>query len=131
VCDIYGTARQVINNSGSGLSGLVQFNFRQALLPRKLYLIAGPDMEFGNKEHEQTWFGVTPIQSLQSGLPVYTPGGGVNTVGVHATLTYRASEHVFWRAFANLKDLVGQAGNSPIVEQRTERVIGVGVAYHF
>jgi outer membrane scaffolding protein for murein synthesis (MipA/OmpV family) len=131
VFDIYGTARQAINNSGSGLAGLVQFNFRQTLVPRRLYLIAGPDVEFGNREHEQTWFGVTPTQSLQSGLPAYTPGGGVNTVGVHAALTYRASEHVFWRAFANLKDLAGQAADSPIVERRTEYVIGLGAAYHF
>jgi len=129
--DIYATARQAINNSGSGLAGLVQLNFRQTLVPRQLYFIAGPDMEFGNREHEQTWFGVTPTQSLQSGLPAYTPGGGVNTIGVHATLTYRASEHVFWRAFANLEDLTGQAGDSPIVERRTEYVIGLGAAYHF
>lgn len=131
VFDIYATARQAINDSGSGLAGLVQFNFRQALVPRQLYLIVGPDMEFGNREHEQTWFGVTPTQSLQSGLPVYTPGGGVNTVGVHAALTYRASEHVFWRAFVNLKNLAGQAADSPIVERRTEHVIGLGAAYHF
>jgi MipA family protein len=131
VFDIYGTARQAINNSGSGLAGLVQFNLRQTVIARQLYLIAGPDMEFGNREHEQTWFGVTPTQSLQSGLPTYTPGGGVNTVGVHAALTYRASEHVIWRAFANLKDLAGQAADSPIVERRTEFVIGLGAAYHF
>jgi hypothetical protein len=26
---------------------------RQPLIPRTLYLIAGPDVEFGNAEHEQ------------------------------------------------------------------------------
>ena len=129
--DMYGTARQAITNSGSGLAGLVQFNFRQPLIPRTLYLIAGPDVEFGNAEHEQTWFGVTPTQSLQSGLPVYTAGGSINTIGFHATLTYRASGHVLWRVFANFKDLTGQAGESPIVERRTEVVAGFGVAYHF
>ena len=129
--DIYGTARQAITNSGSGLAGLVQFNIRQPLIARRLYLIAGPDMEFGNSEHEQTWFGVTPPQSLQSGLPAYTPGAGINTVGVHATLTYRASEHVLWRVFTNFKDLTGQAAESPIVERRTEFVVGFGAAYHF
>jgi len=129
--DIYGTARQAVTNSGSGLAGLVQFNFRQPLIPRTLYLIAGPDVEFGNAEHEQTWFGVTPTQSLQSGLPVYTAGGSINTIGFHATLTYRASEHVLWRVFTNFKDLTGQAGESPIVERRTQFVAGFGVAYHF
>ena len=129
--DIYGTARQALTNSGSGLAGLVQFNIRQPLIPRTLYLIAGPDVEFGNAEHEQTWFGVTPTQSFQSGLPVYTPGSGINTVGLHATLTYRASEHVLWRVFTNFKDFTGQAGESPIVERRTEFVAGFGVAYHF
>jgi outer membrane protein len=129
--DMYGTARQAVTNSGSGLAGLVQFNIRLPLIPRTLYLSAGPDVELGNAEHEQTWFGVTPTQSLQSGLPVYTPGGCINTVGFHATLTYRASEHVLWRVFTNFKDLTGHAGESPIVERRTEFVAGVGVAYHF
>ena len=129
--DIYGTVRQTLNNSGNGLDGLVQFNIRQPLIRGKLYLIAGPEVEFANAEHEQAWFGVTPSQSFQSGLPVYTAGGGVSTVGVHATLTYRASEHVSWRAFTSLKDLTGQAADSPIVERRTEYVFGLGAAYHF
>ena len=129
--DFYATAREAINNSGSGLDGLVQLNYRQVIVPRKLYLVLGPDMEFGNKEHEETWFGVTPTQSFQSGLPAFSPEGGVNTVGVHANLTYVASQHVIWRGFIDLKDLVGQAANSPIVERSTAHVIGLGAAYHF
>ena len=129
--DFYATAREAINNSGSGPDGLVQLNYRQALVPRKLYLALGPDIEFGNKEHEQTWFGVTPTQSFQSALPAFSPEGGVNTVGVHANLTYVASQHVIWRGFINLKDLVGQAANSPIAERTTAHAIGLGAAYHF
>jgi len=129
--DFYATAREAINNSGSGLDGLVQLNYRQPLVPRKLFLTLGPDLEFGNREHEQTWFGVTPTQSLQSGLPAFSPEGGVNSVGVHAHLTYVASQHVILRGFINLKDLVGQAADSPVVERTTAHVVGLGVAYHF
>lgn len=126
-----GTVRQAITHTENGLLGLIHADFRITPARDRLQLFLGPDMEFGNARHNQTWFGVTPTQSLDSGLPVFTPGGGLRDVGIHANLTYRCTAHVLLRTFASLKDLTGDITDSPIVVRRTQLVIGAGLAYHF
>lgn len=125
------TGRQAISHTGNGFSGLLRIDFRRRLGTTRARIALGPDLEFGNNEFQQTWFGITPTQSAASGLPVYTPHGGVNRIGVHAGLTYLVSKHVLWRAFARVNDLTGDAAQSPIVERRMQYVIGAGVAYRF
>ena len=125
------TVRQSVTHSDNGLLALVQFDYRTFLVPRRLRLIVGPEMEFANSQYERTWFGVSSIQSVDSGLPVFTPGGGVKDVGVHAVLTYVCTEHVLVRMLANVKELSGDLADSPIVERRTEAVVGIAAAYHF
>ena len=129
--EVGGTVRQAITHTENGLVGLLHADYRITPARDRLQLFLGPDLEFANARYNQTWFGVTPTQSLDSGLPEFTPGGGLRDVGVHANLTYRCTEHVLVRAFANLKDLTGDITNSPIVVRRTQLVIGAGLAYHF
>jgi outer membrane scaffolding protein for murein synthesis (MipA/OmpV family) len=125
------TVRQAVTQTDNGLLGLVQLDYRLVLMERRLLLLFGPDMEFANARYNQTWFGVTLGQSLASGLPEYTPTGGVRDYGVHASLIYRYTEHFMLRAFASVKDLAGNDANSPIVENRTQSLLGVGLVYHF
>jgi sterol desaturase/sphingolipid hydroxylase (fatty acid hydroxylase superfamily)/outer membrane scaffolding protein for murein synthesis (MipA/OmpV family) len=125
------TVRQAVTQTDNGLLGLVQLDYRLVLMERRLLLLFGPDMEFANARYNQTWFGVSESQSFASGLPEYTPAGGVRDVGVHASLIYRYSEHFMLRAFASVKDLEGDDANSPIVENRTQSLFGVGLVYHF
>lgn len=128
---IYATARQAITSTGNGLSGLLQVNMRHVFVRARTRVTVGPDLEFGNDEFQRTWFGISPEQSASSGLPVYTPSAGIDRIGLHATLTYRASTHILLRAFARISDLTGTAAQSPIVARRGGVVVGAGVAYHF
>jgi MipA family protein len=122
---------QAITHTGNGLMGLGQIDYHMAIVPGKLELHFGPELEFGNAVHQRTWFGVTPLQSASSGLPVFTPGGGIINAGMHAGLNYRYSQHVLLRAFADVKRLTGDTADSPIVERSTQEVTGVGIAYRF
>lgn len=126
---ISATGRQAISQTSNGFSGLLQIEVHHLIGRARIAL--GPDLEFGNNEYQQTWFGITAAQSAASGLREYAPQAGINRVGVHAGLTYRASAHVLWRAFARVSDLTGDAAQSPIVERRIQFVIGAGIAYHF
>ncbi len=129
--EVGGTVREAITHTQNGLRGLLQADYRVTSPRTRLQVFLGPDLEFANARYSQTWFGVTPLQSEDSGLPVFTPGGGVKDVGAHATLTYRYTDHVLLRAFANLKQFTGDITNSPLVERRTQLLIGAGLAYHF
>jgi MipA family protein len=125
------TVRQSITHTGNGLTGLVHLDCRIPLRRERTVLSLGPDFEFANAEYNQTWFGVTPTQSFDSGLPVFTPRGDVKDVGIHGTATWLLSQHLLLRALVSFKDIVGEAANSPIVQDRTQVVFGVGLAYHF
>jgi outer membrane scaffolding protein for murein synthesis (MipA/OmpV family) len=129
--ELSGTVRQAITHTGNGLNGLLRFDYTGHPAPGKWDLIAGPHLEFANRQYEQTWFGVTPLQSENSGLPIYSPGGGLKAAGVHASLTYISSSHFLFRLFGDANRLTGDAADSPIVVRRTQLLIGIGGAYHF
>jgi MipA family protein len=125
------TFRQAVTHSSNGWLGLVQLDYRTALIPHRLGLFVGPEIEFANDKYEQTFFGVTSVQSVDSGLPVFTPPGGVKDYGIHAGLTYAWTQHVVVRVFADEKWLGNDITGSPIVLRTTETLVGIGVAYHF
>jgi len=129
--EILATARQAITHSSDGLSALLKLDYRVPLIRRQLDFTAGPHLEFSNSEYDQTFFGVTPMQSMQSGLPVFAPRGGLMAVGLHGTLTWFSTENLALRAFADVKRFQGDVADSPIVSNRTQHLIGVGIAYHF
>jgi outer membrane protein len=129
--DAGATIRQSITHSSNGLTGLVHLDYRIPLRRERTLFSLGPDFEFASAQYNQAWFGVTPTQSFDSGLPVFSPRGGVKDVGLHGTATYLFSQHLLLRALVSFKDIVGDAANSPIVQDRTQVVIGVGLAYHF
>jgi len=59
------------------------------------------------------------------------PGGGLEDVGLRASLTYVSSEHLILRLFADVNRFTADTADSPIVLQRTQRFLGGGIAYHF
>lgn len=128
---VYGTARQAITHTGNGLTALVRLDYRAALIPGTLNFSIGPEVLLADDAANRTWFGITSDQSLQSGLPVFSPGGGLRDVGLHATLTYRLSDHILLHAFGEAKELTGDTADSPIVENKTQSLAGLGIAYHF
>ena len=125
------TVRQALTNTASGLNGLAVLEEHIPLIPRRLLLAYGPEVGFGNSEHEQTFFGISPQQSLQSGISIYTPRGGLQDAGVRASLTYITESHWLIRGFGQVSRLTGDAADSPIVERRTQTLVGVGAAYQF
>ena len=129
--ELLGIVRQSIIHTNYGLVGRVQFDRRITLIPGKLILLFGPEADFGDGRFERTWFGVSQKQAAASGLPAYTPVGGVADAGGLINLDYRYSEHILIRTFAEYKRLLGASAMSPIVENRTQAVFGVGVAYNF
>lgn len=126
------TVRQAVTHSENGLIGLMSLNYHLPVMAKKLDIAIGPELTIANATYSNTWFGVSADQSAQSGLPVFTPGsGGLLEPGVHASATYRYSEHVFVRGFAVIKQLTGDDADSPIVQSKTQWSIGVGAGYHF
>lgn len=125
------TFRQAITHTENGWLGLVQLDYRTVIVTRKVVLAVGPEIELASGQYNQTWFGVSSVQSIDSGLPVFTAGAGVKDYGVHANLTYICTQHILLRAFVDVKEIAGDLTDSPIVQRSTATTVGVGMAYHF
>lgn len=100
-------------------------------------LSAGPRMAWSNSAYMQTYFGITQIQSANTGgrLPVYRPDAGVRSLGFIGSANYQMTPDWSVQAFARYDRLVGDASRSPIVRSSNGSVnqfsAGFGVSYSF
>jgi outer membrane protein len=77
---------------------------------------------------------VTPAQSLTSGLPVYSPKGGVRSVGLGAQARQQWTPRWATNLYVEYDRLLGDAAKSPILTRNgsvDQVTVGVGVSYTF
>jgi outer membrane scaffolding protein for murein synthesis (MipA/OmpV family) len=128
--ELSATIRQSIVHSKNGLEAELQASYGLKLSD-SFGLRIGPEIAFSDGRYNQTFFGVTAAQSRASGLHVFTPSGGVKDVGLQASLLYKLDDRWGLRGISSIKELVGDAGSSPIVHSRTQVFTGLGIAYRF
>ena len=119
-----------------GHHGLIGDLNADVVLPvtRQLTFSAGPRMRFASSAALSPYFGVTPVQSINSGLPLYSAKGGVHAWGAGAQLRYDWTRQFATYAFVEYDRLVGSAADSPLVRQRgshNQTYVGLGVTYSF
>ena len=88
--------------------------------------------------YARTYFGVTPQQSLSSGLPVYYPNSGWKSFTVGGVATYSLTGNLLHGfkvlAGGTYTTIMGDFGNSPLVRiagSRNQWLGAVGLAYTF
>ncbi|RYY94997.1 MAG: MipA/OmpV family protein [Alphaproteobacteria bacterium] len=94
----------------------------------------GPRARIVDETFNAAYFGVTPTQSLASGLPVYNAEGGLYSYGVGATAIIPLDRDNRWTAvaFAGYDRLTGDAADSPLVQLRgaeDQANVGIFVSY--
>jgi MipA family protein len=95
-------------------------------------LAGGGAFTYGSGNYMDEYFGVTPADSLASGLPVYVPGSGVRDVRGWAVAMLHLSKQWHLGAGAMYLRLMDAAADSPIVSQegsKNQWVYGVGALY--
>lgn len=96
----------------------------------------GPRVRFVDDNYNAAYFGVTPAQSLASGLGVYQADGGLHAYGVAASLILPLSQDGAWAAvlIGSFDRLEGDAASSPLVQERgddTQGSIGFFISRQF
>lgn len=83
----------------------------------------GPRVKLVDGSYNDAYFGVTPVQSLASGLPVFDADGGLHSVGAGATFILPLSRDNKMSAvfIAGYDRLTGDAGDAPLVQLRGSR----------
>jgi outer membrane protein len=93
----------------------------------------GPRTSFANREYMQTYFGVTPLESANSGLAAYSPGGGFKGVGAEFIGRYQFTPQWAVVGSAFYERLIGDAADSPIVQSgdANQFTLKLGLSYRF
>ncbi|WEX11212.1 MipA/OmpV family protein [Chelativorans sp. AA-79] len=94
----------------------------------------GPRLSFASAEYFDAYYGVSAGESARSGLPRYSPGGGVKSVGAGAAVTWKTTDKITTSVFAEYERLLGAAADSPLVERRgspDQVTLGLSATYRF
>ncbi len=79
----------------------------------------------------QTWYGITPEQSLRSGRPAYEPRSGWRDVSASVGFRTELSRDWLLIGGAGTNRLLGSAAESPLVTARTGWGLNAGLAWRF
>ncbi|MEX6506192.1 MipA/OmpV family protein [Jiella sp. M17.18] len=100
-----------------------------------LTLKFGPTVSLASSDYMDTYFGVTPRESANTGgrLDAYSPSGGFKSVGLAASARYEVFKDYFITADATYDRLVGDAADSPIVKagDKNQYYFGLGISKRF
>jgi outer membrane scaffolding protein for murein synthesis (MipA/OmpV family) len=96
-----------------------------------LFVFTGPSVSLADDRYMEAYFGVTPAQAARSDFAAFTAQGGFYRSGWGLTAIYRIGDHWVLEAEGAWEYLLGDAGSSPIVEERSEFESDVNVIYRF
>jgi outer membrane protein len=132
--EVYGAARY----SFGGAHGVVgEIGANAIFRPTPQWEIkAGPVVAFASSDYMDEYFGVTPGESIATGgrLGAYNAEGGIKSAGVSASARYEFRPDWFINAEASYTQLVGDAGDSPIVADAGDEdqfTFGLGLSKRF
>jgi outer membrane protein len=128
--------RSELRRGFGGHEGIVADFSADVIVPinERMTFAAGPRYTATNAKYAESYFSVSAIEALVSGLPVYDAKGGSSSVGAGAQLRYKLDPQWEVRGYVEYDKLLGSVADSPLVKFRgsTNQVTyGVGVAYSF
>jgi outer membrane protein len=104
-------------------------------LSKKIYVGLNVSADYVGGKYAQTYFGVTPGQSIASGLATYSPGDGFKdasaSLGVNYALSGDLRHGLSVFAVGNYERLLGDFARSPVVNDRSQFIGAAGLAFTF
>ena len=97
----------------------------------KLTLVPSIGTTWGDRKHNNRYFGVTAAQSVASGLPQYRAGSGLIDAKAELAIVYRLTDRIGVMAMGGVSTLLGDAKDSPIVYHKTRPYGVFAVTYSF
>lgn len=109
-------------------SGVIQHNG-----PPLIYSF-GPHIKYADQHYTSAYWGISPEQSLNSGLEQYHPNGGITAYGVNAFALLSLTGSVSASVFAAFDRLAPVVADSPLVRGRgsaNQVLAGLFISYRF
>jgi outer membrane scaffolding protein for murein synthesis (MipA/OmpV family) len=121
-----------VTDGHDGLVGTAQASYA-AYRSQKFFLNVDAQTTFVDKNYMRSIFGVTPAEAARSGLAAYRPDGGIRDAGAGITAGYQFDQRWGVIARAGATHYLGDAKDSPIVDEgsRIQAVGGVALSFRF
>ncbi len=88
----------------------------------------GGFITWADTDYHETYFGVTPEDSIRSGLDTYDPDDGIKDLGLNLGANWRFASNWNLRGLFRLTQLVGDADDdSPVVDEGSETQLFTGL----
>jgi len=100
-------------------------------LSSNITLAAGPGATWADRRYQQTFFGVSKTQSLNSGLEEYTTGSGINNLRFSMSMDLRLNRQWILGTRFTMTALSGEAERSPITERKKSNNLAMFGMYRF
>jgi outer membrane protein len=122
----YGTIRKGFGGH-HGVVGELGAKYRMEYNDR-LTLWTGAELGLGSDDFNDTYFGVTSGESISSGYRAYDPDGGAYIARLSVEARYEFMPDTALMGRLTYGRLLGDAGDSPLVQTRNQPSISIGVA---
>ena len=126
--EFYASVSRTIGGS-EGLEAKIGFDLAHNI--DQFRFSAGVSATWADETYMETYFGVTAAQSAASGLAQYDIGAGFKRVDLDLAVTYMATEHWLVRGQIGIGYLLGDAADSPIVQEAFQPSGMVTLGYRF
>ncbi|WP_168707912.1 MipA/OmpV family protein [Sphingopyxis sp. PAMC25046] len=123
-------ATKIITGNTEGIIADASLAYR-VTASDKLMLIPSIGTTWGNRKHNNRYFGVTAGQSAASGLPQYRAGSGLADAKAELAVVYRLTDRIGVMAVGGVSSLLGDAKDSPIVYHKTRPYGIFAITYRF
>lgn len=124
------TVLKDINDGHDGLTATAQISYA-ALRTQRVFVNVDAQANYADKKYMRAYFGITPEESIRSGLAAYRPDGGLRDLGAGLTVGYQFSPRWGLIARAGANYYVGDAKDSPIVKEGSKLQPTGGLALSF
>lgn len=101
------------------------------MISEKLMLNPSIGTTYGDKKHNNRYFGVNAQQALASGLPQFRAGSGFIDAKADLGLQYRLTDRIGVGVVGGVTTLLGDVKDSPIVKRKTQPYGIAFVSYNF
>ena len=98
---------------------------------QRLTVSIGPEVTWVSEQYARTFFGISTAQSDIAGIAPYRAGSGIDTVGGSAGATYMLTDHWSLGAHVSYGRLQGDAADSPVTTDKTQRMYGAFFMYRY
>jgi outer membrane scaffolding protein for murein synthesis (MipA/OmpV family) len=98
---------------------------------QNLFVSIGPSITWASEDYMESYFGVDASQAAGSRFGRYNIDSGIRDYSLDASAVYNFRENWYASGFGSTSRLLGDAGDSPLVQEEAQYSIGAGLGYRF